>query len=74
MAALAAEAPVEAPAAGSTPSKPTNPTKPTDPTEPTTPTEPSTPASGAHVAYVTGYEDKTIRPDNNITRAEAALL
>lgn len=59
---------------GSTPSKPTNPTKPTEPTEPTTPTEPSTPASDAHAAYVTGYEDKTIRPDNNITRAEAAAL
>lgn len=39
-----------------------------------TPTTPTTPASGTHNAYVTGYEDKTIKPDNNITRAEAAAL
>lgn len=40
----------------------------------TKPTTPTTPASGTHNAYVTGYEDKTIKPDNNITRAEAAAL
>lgn len=40
----------------------------------TNPTNPTTPASGTHNAYVTGYEDNTIRPDNNITRAEAAAL
>ena len=27
-----------------------------------------------HKAYVSGYEDKTIRPNNNITRAEAASM
>ena len=27
-----------------------------------------------HKAYVSGYEDHTARPDNNITRAEAAAL
>lgn len=37
-------------------------------------TTPNTPASGTHNAYVTGYEDNTIKPDNNITRAEAAAL
>lgn len=35
----------------------------------TTPTE-----AAKHNAYVSGYEDKTIRPDSNITRAEAAAL
>lgn len=34
----------------------------------------TTPSAGTHSAYVTGYEDKTIKPDNNITRAEAAAL
>ena len=34
----------------------------------------TTPSAGTHNAYVTGYEDKTIKPDNNITRAEAAAL
>lgn len=38
------------------------------------PTVPATPSSGTHAAYVTGYEDNTIKPDNNITRAEAAAL
>lgn len=40
----------------------------------TNPITPTTPSSGTHNAYVTGYEDKTIKPDNNITRAEAAAL
>lgn len=40
----------------------------------TNPTNPTTPASGTHAVYVTGYEDNTIKPDNNITRAEAAAL
>lgn len=40
----------------------------------TNPITPTTPSSGTHNAYVTGYEDNTIRPDNNITRAEAAAL
>lgn len=40
----------------------------------TNPTNPTTPSSGTHAAYVTGYEDNTIKPDNNITRAEAAAL
>lgn len=40
----------------------------------TNPTNPTIPASGTHAAYVTGYEDNTIKPDNNITRAEAAAL
>ena len=39
-----------------------------------TTTNPTTPSSGTHAAYVTGYEDNTIKPDNNITRAEAAAL
>lgn len=34
----------------------------------------TTPPAGTHSAYVTGYDDKTIKPDNNITRAEAAAL
>lgn len=34
----------------------------------------TTPPAGRHSAYVTGYDDKTIKPDNNITRAEAAAL
>ena len=39
-----------------------------------TTTNPTTPSSGTHAAYVAGYEDNTIKPDNNITRAEAAAL
>ena len=34
----------------------------------------TTPPAGTHSAYVTGYDDKTMKPDNNITRAEAAAL
>ena len=34
----------------------------------------TTPPAVTHSAYVTGYDDKTIKPDNNITRAEAAAL
>ena len=37
-------------------------------------TTPNIPVSGTHNAYVSGYEDNTIKPDNNITRAEAAAL
>ena len=33
-----------------------------------------TPTVTTHTAYLSGYEDKTIRPDNNLTRAEAAAL
>lgn len=39
-----------------------------------TTTNPTTPSSGTHAAYVAGYENNTIKPDNNITRAEAAAL
>lgn len=34
----------------------------------------SSPAAAEHNAYVTGYEDGTIRPDNDITRAEAVAM
>ena len=27
-----------------------------------------------HIAYVIGYEDETVRPENNITRAEVAMI
>lgn len=29
---------------------------------------------GDHYAYIIGYEDKTVRPENNITRAEVATI
>lgn len=29
---------------------------------------------GDHVAYIIGYEDKTVKPENNITRAEVATI
>ncbi|WMJ76066.1 MULTISPECIES: S-layer homology domain-containing protein [unclassified Sedimentibacter] len=32
----------------------------------------STKALENHIAYIKGYEDETFRPENNITRAEAA--
>ena len=32
------------------------------------------PSASAHKAYVSGYSNKTIKPDNNITRAEAAAF
>ena len=35
---------------------------------------PASPAEDKHEAYVSGYEDNTIRPDNTITRAEAAAM
>lgn len=41
---------------------------------PTMPVSPATDEGTVHEAYVTGYEDNTIRPDINITRAEAAAM
>lgn len=59
---------------GSTPSKPTIPPNPPILPSRRLPPSPQLRLPAHHVAYVTGYEDKTIRPDNNITRAEAAAL
>ena len=52
---------------------PSNPTTPSNPSNPSTPSTPGT-DNNYHAAYVTGYEDNTIRPDSNITRAEAAAM
>ena len=48
------------------------PTDPTEPTDPTTP--PETILTDDHIAYVSGYEDGTVRPEANITRAEVAMI
>ena len=70
------------------PTPPTNPTSPTNPTPPRTPTTPTetitdddVPLAAApglnstdHFAYIIGYEDNTVRPTNNITRAEVATI
>lgn len=52
------------------------PTQPTTPTEPTTPVEPSGPVldNESHAAYLTGYDDGTVRPDGEITRAEVSMI
>ena len=47
--------------------------------KPVTPSKPSAGHKPAlnkkdHVAYVIGYEDETVRPQNNITRAEVATI
>lgn len=57
----------------------------TDPGDPTDPTveidEPEVPLAGAeglndvdHMAYIIGYEDDTVRPLDNITRAEVSTI
>ena len=48
------------------------PTDPAEPTDPTTP--PETILTDDHIAYVSGYEDGTVRPEANITRAEVAMI
>ncbi len=40
-----------------------------------TPLDTATPAlTEDHIAYISGYPDRTIRPENNITRAEVAMI
>ena len=43
---------------------------------PSKPTKPSQPALNTedHVAYIIGYDDGTVKPTNNITRAEVATI
>ncbi|MDY4429667.1 S-layer homology domain-containing protein, partial [Evtepia sp.] len=43
---------------------------------PSKPTKPSKPVLNTedHVAYIIGYEDGTVKPNNNITRAEVATI
>jgi hypothetical protein len=63
------------------PDIPYTPTPTPAPTPGTTITDEETPLGGSvglndtdHFAYVIGYEDDTVRPLNNITRAEAATI
>ena len=67
----------------STPEAPAEPTPPTTPTTPTTPERPSTPSTPLphgptlrqdHVRYMEGFENGTFRPDQKLTRAQAAQL
>lgn len=43
-----------------------------EPTEPDKPIETPTPIG--HTAYIKGYEDGTFKPNNNVTRAETAVM
>ena len=67
----------------STPEAPAEPTTPTTPPTPTTPERPSTPSTPLphgptlrqdHVRYMEGFENGTFRPDQKLTRAQAAQL
>ncbi len=61
---------------GSTPTtKPTPTITPTPTPEVTEKPQPSIPGSdGKHKGYMQGYQDKTFKPENNITRAEMAVI
>ncbi len=49
--------------------------KTADPTPKPTPTPTDNPLDTEnHIKYINGYEDQTVRPDNNITRAEAVAI
>ena len=54
------------PGPGPDPDTPVGPVHPVDPTPEL--------ERGDHYAYIVGYEDDTIRPQNNITRAEVATI
>lgn len=56
----------EEPGPGPDPDTPVGPVHPVDPTPEL--------ERGDHYAYIVGYEDDTIRPQNNITRAEVATI
>lgn len=56
----------EDPSPGPDPDTPVGPVHPVDPTPEL--------ERGDHYAYIVGYEDDTIRPQNNITRAEVATI
>lgn len=60
--------PVDEPSPGPDPDPSPGP-GPVDPVDPTPELE-----RGDHYAYIVGYEDDTIRPQNNITRAEVATI
>jgi len=48
---------------------------PTEPTQPTAPTDPTDPGSAVyHHAYLIGFEDGTVRPRANVTRAQVATI
>lgn len=57
------------------PSKPPKPSKPARPEKPAQPENPNPPTlTKDHVAYIIGYVDGTVRPNNLITRAEVTTI
>lgn len=56
---------------------PTSPVDPVDPIPPVDPVDPNKPSdlnTEAHIAYIAGYSDGTVRPNASITRAEVATI
>lgn len=47
---------------------------PVDPVDPVDPNKPSGLNTEEHIAYVSGYNDGTVRPNASITRAEVAMI
>lgn len=47
---------------------------PTSPVDPIDPSKPSDLNTEAHIAYISGYSDGTVRPNASITRAEVAMI
>ena len=56
-----------------TPETPVNPTEPSVPPETETPDEPELNTED-HYAYIVGYEDGSVQPEGDITRAEVATI
>ncbi len=56
------------------PDEPTDPADPTDPQKPVEPEKPELIDTENHVVYLIGYEDATVRPNKEITRAEMATI